>query len=115
MKKKIKKVLTGICLAVALLLCGIPAPKVSAAYDTCLDVRDYGYHRYTMRTYEYDQHRSIEIETKESLFFYNGHFYATREYDVFHEWKRVEICICGLGKESPFYKISTRKETVMLY
>ena len=111
MKIKIKKVLTGICLAVALLLCGIPAPKVSAVYDTCLDVRDYGYHRYTMRTYVYNQGVISKNLQRKVVISDGRHAYEIREYMVTRLWMRLSICICGLGRTEYYTTVEYVTET----
>ncbi|MBQ6095763.1 MAG: hypothetical protein IJL09_10210 [Lachnospiraceae bacterium] len=115
MKKKIKKVLTGICLAVALLLCGIPAPKVSAAYTSCLDVRDYGVHRYSQRTYVYNMGEVKREFLDGYILNERGRQTVVLNYKVTYKMMRLSFCVCGLGKTEYYEDYGYVTETTVYY
>ncbi len=97
MKLRIKKIVLGICLALALVVNSGGALMVNAA--TCWDVRDYGKHRYAERRYVYDwgdtefcAYKSRVICEGETVGWAYTHYYG-------RHYKHIDICICGLADE----------------
>lgn len=76
MKKRIKKTI-----ALLILMVSVLGTSITALAASCLDVRDYGYHRYAQRTYY--------IDSNEVMGMNNGvvHYVVTREI-----WGE---CVCG--------------------
>ena len=101
MKLRLKKIVLGICLALALVVNSGGAITANAV--SCLDVRDYGCHRYAERHYAYyDGVKEIyagriPIVVQGTIVNYAKRYYIC---DAYHY---IDFCMCGLAREYYIY------------
>lgn len=114
MKLRIKKIVLGICLALALVVNSGGALMVNAA--TCWDVRDYGYHRYSQRKYVYDHGNAEYCEYRSPVLIQGTNVTVGWAYTYYYGrlYYHIDVCICGLANTYyVFDKYGERVEFVL--
>ena len=99
MRAFLKKGFWGLCLAM-IILAGFPT--ISRA-DGCLDVRDYGYHRYNNRCYDTLLSRTKKQDNETYLYVKdsdgNDMIETITKYKVTEVYQRTWCCVCGKEKD----------------
>ena len=110
MKLRIKKIVLGICLALALVVNSGGVLMANAA--TCWDVRDYGYHRYSQRTYVYDQGEADYLVYTSPIVDHGVIVAYANTYYYGRLYLRLDICVCGLGRSNYYFVVQGQRTKV---